>query len=110
MITFRQSDVISADGTNCFASMLEFVLQTSGTLGTMSDIEDSEFLLRSMDFTPVSSTGPAKGLYVDSSTQGSLEPQPDQLPSSSSEEHPEPVVNSRKSSAGNFFSFDLFSR
>lgn len=91
--------------------MLELVLQTPGTLGTMSDLEESEFLLRNMDFTPVSSTVEAKGLYADSPSpdgQGSMEPQPDQLPSSSSEELPEAMLNSRKNSAGNKIAFPLF--
>lgn len=86
--------------------MLELVL-TPGTLGTMSDLEDSEFLLRNMDFSTVSSTEETKGLYMDSSTKGSFEPQPDQMPSSSSEEQPEPALNSRKNSAG-IFSFHNF--
>ena len=91
--------------------MLELVL-TSGTLGTMSDLEDSEFLLRNMDFTTtVSSTEEnTKGLYVGSSTKGSFEAQPDQMPSSSSEEQPEPVLNSRKNSAGIFLFHNVWTR
>ncbi|XP_035207652.1 forkhead box protein F1-like [Stegodyphus dumicola] len=73
--------------------MLEVITNTCTALHSMSDLDESEFLLRNMDFTPMSTSTMGKGLYVDSSTsdmdvQTSLEPQPPQLPSSSSEEQP----------------------
>ncbi|KAG8187244.1 hypothetical protein JTE90_020672 [Oedothorax gibbosus] len=75
---------------------------------TMTNIEDSEFLLRDMEFAPVSTTTnvSAKGNYADNSNvegvcQSSLEPQPPQMPTSSSEEIQEPVQgHTRKNSSG----------
>ncbi|CAL1279369.1 unnamed protein product [Larinioides sclopetarius] len=87
--------------------MLEAVSDRSVRIESMSDIEDSDFLLRDMEFTPVSTTTvDTKGVYVDSSNpegvvQNSLEPQPPQLPTSSSEELQETAHgSSRKSSSG----------
>ncbi|GFS60728.1 forkhead box protein F1 [Trichonephila inaurata madagascariensis] len=86
--------------------MLEVVSDRSARIDSMSDIEESEFLLRDMEFTPVSTTTAVdtKGVFVDSSNadgagQSSLEPQPPQLPTSSSEE-PQENCQSRKHSSG----------
>lgn len=87
--------------------MLEIMSDRSTRQDSMTDIEDSEFLLREMEFTPVSTTtADAKGGYADTSTvegvgPSSLEPQPPQMPTSSSEEVQGPVQgHTRKNASG----------